>query len=54
MHTYICIDLTYDHDHDLDHLLGMDVDQQKRASALYLMKMKEIHKLSQVAIDIDF
>ena len=29
----------------------MDVDRQKRTSALYLMKMKEVHRLSQVAVD---
>ena len=38
-------------DEDLDHLLGMDVDRQKRTSALYLLKMKEVHRLSQVAVD---
>ena len=44
-HTY------YELDDDLDHLLGMDANNQKRTSALYLMKMKEIYRLSQVPID---
>ena len=51
LHLSLHLVLTYDHDDDLDQLLGMDIDHQKRVSALYLMKMKEIHRLSQVAID---
>ena len=36
---------------DLDHLLGIDVRKMKRAGALFLMKLKEIHHLPQTAID---
>ena len=36
---------------DLEHILGTDVIKQKRASALYLMKLKETRQLSQVALD---
>lgn len=35
----------------MDHLLGMDAENQRKTSALYLMKLKEIHRLSQTAID---
>ena len=36
---------------DLEHLLGIDVKRMKRASALFLMKLKEVHRLPQTAID---
>ena len=36
---------------DLDLLLGNDKDAQQRASALFLLKLKEHRRLSQVAID---
>ena len=36
---------------DLDHLLGVDADQQKRTSALFLLKLKETRQLSQTAVD---
>ena len=36
---------------DLDILLGNDKDAQQRASALFLLKLKEHRRLSQVAID---
>ena len=34
-----------------DHLLGLDVDRQKKASALFILKLKENHWLSQLLID---
>ena len=40
----------FDHD-DIDHLLGIDATCQKKASALFLMKLKESRHLSQPAID---
>lgn len=36
---------------DIEHALGIDIIHQKRASALYLMKLKETRQLSQVALD---
>ena len=36
---------------DLDRLTGKDVVDQKRASALFLLKLKEIHRVPQVAVD---
>ena len=36
---------------DVNHLLGIDMDRQKRASALFLLKLKETHRLSQTALD---
>ena len=36
---------------DLDLLLGNDKDAQQRASALFLLKLKEHRRLSQVALD---
>ena len=36
---------------DLDLLLGNDKDTQQRASALFLLKLKEHRRISQVALD---
>ena len=36
---------------DISCLLGLDESKQKRDSALFLMRMKEVRKLSQVTID---
>ena len=36
---------------DLDFLLGTDMTIQKRSAALFLLKLKESKRLSQVAID---
>lgn len=36
---------------DLSCLLGLDSQKQKQDSALFVMRMREIHKLPQVAID---
>ena len=36
---------------DLEHLLGIDAARHKKAGALYLLKLKENHCLSQTAID---
>ena len=37
--------------HDVNHILGMDTQLQKQSSALFILKMKETHRLSQVAVD---
>ena len=37
--------------HDVNHILGMETQHQKQSSALFILKMKEIHRLSQVAVD---
>ena len=42
---------TQDIQADVDRLLEVDQVQQKRSSALFLMKLKELYRLSQVAID---
>ena len=36
---------------EIDHLLGTDQEKQKRASALFLLKLKESKQVSQVVID---
>lgn len=36
---------------DMNRLLGTDLQQQKRESALFIMKMKEVRRLSQVSVD---
>ena len=36
---------------DIDRLTGRDVVDQKRSSALFLLKLKEIHRVPQVAVD---
>lgn len=36
---------------DVSHLLGRDTLQQKRESALFLMRMKEVRRLSQTSLD---
>ena len=36
---------------DLDHLTGKDIEQQRRSGALFILKMKEQRRTSQVAID---
>ena len=36
---------------DIDRLSGRDVVDQKRSSALFLLKLKEIHRVPQVAVD---
>ena len=56
MHEIICVNLLLLADNsesnaDLEHALGIDIVKQKRASALYLMKLKETRQLSQVALD---
>ena len=43
--------LDLDQTHDINHLLGTDAHHQKRFAALFIMKMKETHRLSQVAVD---
>ena len=43
--------LDLDQTHDINHLLGTDAHHQKRSAALFIMKMKETHRLSQVAVD---
>ena len=35
----------------MEHLLGIDAIRQKKASALFLLKLKETRQLSQAAID---
>ena len=36
---------------EVDHLLGTDQEKQKRASALFLLKLKESKQVSQVVVD---
>ena len=36
---------------EIDHLLGTDQEKQKKASALFLLKLKESKQVSQVVID---
>lgn len=36
---------------DLQRLMGTDIETQRRSSALFLMKLKEHRRLSQVAVD---
>ncbi len=36
---------------DIEYLLGADAENVKRASAVFLLKMKEQRRVSQVAID---
>ena len=38
-------------DPDLQHLLGADAVQLQRSRALFLLKMKEVHKLPQTALN---
>jgi len=45
----VCV--STDYSADLEYALGIDIIHQKRASALYLMKLKETRQLSQVALD---
>lgn len=36
---------------DISYLLGSDAEEVQRSSALFLLKLKEEHRISQVAID---
>lgn len=46
---YLCI-LSVDSD-DIQRILGIDLDTQKRSSAIFVLKMKEKHHLTQIAIN---
>ena len=48
---WLCCIIYVDQAHDINHILGMDTQRQKQSSALFILKMKETHRLSQVAVN---
>ena len=36
---------------DIDYLMGQDIEKLRKSSALFLLKMKDKRRISQVAID---
>lgn len=45
-----CLSFSYDLA-DIQYLIGADVEKLRQSSALFLLKLKEHHRISQVALD---